>query len=739
MRPFGPRLLAGLLGAALCLGSAAAQGGGTRETEWPPPTAADWARPCLVTFQRSFEDAQAVSRETGKPLLICVNMDGEIASEHYAGKVYRDPETAALYEPYVCVIASVYRHTPRDHDEQGRRILCPRFGSVTCGEHIAIEPGLYRQYFDGTRVAPRHIDVDERGGERFDVYYAFTVGAVLDAIRTGGARSPGRPSDARGDRSLAQLVASRDVADRQTVEQAWMTSEPAVRRELLAAAAALGPDVPLELLRLAVLDADPELARAARLALAQTDSEQAVELVNRVLGQVQDEGERQALIATLERLAPRSSRARALAVVHRGLGERSASLDVRAWRGALDRSAPPRAGAPGVVPALDAEARAASLARQDETLAAQDGAGRLQLAEALLDLADDEPDAELRRWVLIDARESARAAQGLGADPARAARVLTLCAWRLGEDDEALAFAPAAAAAIPAEAGGPDDALVLSLFARQRREAIAAAIRESREWPARWLADVQACWQVLAVHPHADELQAAAHHDFVAWFGAEAQAAQVLDAGLARFPTSAPLHERLQTRLLRASGPWGLRAAYDRLLAEAAAEHRAQLALFAAEAARLAAEQHRRERSATEAREAYDAVLRHVEAALATDPGLRGSTDALGALALVGRARVFAETGDALRALADLLMVFALRPDVADDLDGLNLSALDTARLLRARFVEDGRQGALQQLDAALRALDPELHRPPAYETNDVSPERGRSPGAEDAPGVPES
>lgn len=46
----------------------------------------------------------------------------------------------------MCVIASVYRHTPRDHDERGQRIPCPRFGSVTCGEHIAIEPLLFDKF-----------------------------------------------------------------------------------------------------------------------------------------------------------------------------------------------------------------------------------------------------------------------------------------------------------------------------------------------------------------------------------------------------------------------------------------------------------------------------------------------------------------------------------------------------------------------------------------------------------------
>ena len=136
-----------------------AANGMTREQMWYAPTAEDWAKPVLIQWQRSWEDAVAVSQQTGRPILVCVNMDGEIASEHYAGVRYRQPEIAELFEPYVCVIASVYRHNPRDYDEQGRRIPCPRLGGVTCGEHIRIEPIVFEKFLDGVRVSPRHIMV----------------------------------------------------------------------------------------------------------------------------------------------------------------------------------------------------------------------------------------------------------------------------------------------------------------------------------------------------------------------------------------------------------------------------------------------------------------------------------------------------------------------------------------------------------------------------------------------------
>ncbi len=79
-------------------GASRPAGGVDREKMWPAPTAEDWKKPVLITFQRTWADAVAVARETGKPIMICVNMDGEIASEYYAGIAYRDPDIAKLFD-----------------------------------------------------------------------------------------------------------------------------------------------------------------------------------------------------------------------------------------------------------------------------------------------------------------------------------------------------------------------------------------------------------------------------------------------------------------------------------------------------------------------------------------------------------------------------------------------------------------------------------------------------------------
>ena len=159
-RSLTPMVLMSLLTCAIAQEGVPQPQGLVPEQMWYAPTAADWQKPVQIRWQRTWEDAVRLSQQTKQPILVCVNMDGEIASEHYAGVRYRDPEIAKLFEPYVCVMASVYRHNPRDYDEQGRRIPCPRLGCITCGEHIALEPLVYEKFLDGKRISPRHIVLD---------------------------------------------------------------------------------------------------------------------------------------------------------------------------------------------------------------------------------------------------------------------------------------------------------------------------------------------------------------------------------------------------------------------------------------------------------------------------------------------------------------------------------------------------------------------------------------------------
>jgi len=685
----------------------------SREQMWFAPTAEDWARPCLITFQRTWDDAQAVSRATGKPILVCVNMDGEIASEHYAGVRYRRPETAALYEPYVTVIASVYRHNPADHDSAGRRILCPRFGSVTCGEHIAIEPILYEKFLDGRRIAPRHIGVDEGEREMYDVFYAWDTDSVFAAIREGVADRPAPVPLVRGDRPLAERVADADVLERQAVEREYEQGGRPMREALLQAALAAGEDAPVELLRLALAGHDGGLVRLARSALAGARGPGAVDLLVEQLDQPLEPAEREALLAALDALGAESPRARTVAVVHRGLAGASRSVQAEAWLQGLEAEAPAAADVHA-----DPARQVALMEQQDATLASNDAEAHLELAEAFLAAAWAQPaaEAEYGRLLYMDARRTVERAVALGAYGWRVDSDLAVAAYYLGDLPEAHARAVAAvtAGASARQSSSWNAAATLAIFAQARQEAIRKALREQAPWPPEWISDVHAACLVLARHPFGTEEQIAAHHEFLRSLSASAQAAEMLDAGLERFPASALLHEQLRRRVLAERGITALEDEYAARAAAPGAD--ASLPYFAGQASFEAAEFRRRAGQRDEAHAAYDRAVAWWEQDIARRPEQRAAADEGIALAWAAQARLAFEAGDAAGAVEKLLASLERRPQAAATLDGLNLSPADTARTLLAHLRESGATELAGRLEQVLAALDPELLRLPAYE-----------------------
>lgn len=693
---------------------------GVREAMWPAPSQEDWARPCLIRWERSWDDAIAVSRESGRPILICVNMDGEIASEHYAGIRYREPEKAALYEPYICVIASVYRHTPRDFDEKGGRIPCPRFGTVTCGEHISIEPVLFDQYFEDTRVAPRHIMVELDGAETYDVYYAFDTDSVFRAIREGIDEREGEPRLVlRGDRPIEELVGSRHSADREAVEVTYLRGSSEQRRKLLLRAVELGADPPLDLLRLAIFGFDMELSQVARQALAQANSAGAVDLINEALRVPMDEAGREGLIKALERIGEGDARARTLAVVHRGLTKPSETVDVEDWSRSLQAAAPAQQRQWKTIAAQIEYRAEASRARPEDPDA------QLELAESWLALAvnpetavalaaDPKTSTRYSRFLFEDSRRAALKALDLGGAGWRLDAVLALTSYYLGEVEDAYARAEQAVTSLPPGAEGWNAVAVLGLFAQGRREAIARKARAREQWPGEWMTDVHAAYSVIARHPLGTDLHVVSHHDFLKDLQAAGQAARVLEEGLARFPDSAMLHDRLRAQILADRGVAGLEPAYEAMLEGERASP--NLTWHAGYTALVAAEFHRREGRPADAVAAYGRGMAHFEGYIEASPAARDSADHFVALALAAKARLALEEGDLEPALAGILACFERRADAAASFDGLGISPVGTAKMLRARLVDAERAAMVATLDAAMAELDPDLLRLPAFE-----------------------
>ncbi len=732
LRRLLPLLGSPILAAAPFAALATAQAGVDREAMWDAPTAEDWAKPTLITWQRTFEDAVAVARAEGRPLLIAVNMDGEIASEHYAGVRYRQPEVAALYEPYVCLMASVYRHNPADHDEHGERIECPRFGSVTCGEHIALEPQLHDLFFDGQRIAPRHIGVEltEAGelpgpeAEYYDVFYAMDTDSVFQAVREGSVgRVPENPP-ARGERNPLDLVASPDIRDRQAVEQAYAEGDTTTRRELLTRSVAAGRQAPVEVLRMAVFGLDADLARIAREALAQTNQAGAADLIAEALRTAVTAEEREALIAALERLSPTDERARNLAVVHRGLEGKGGAIDLGAWGGSnySADSATPDSN----VARVTRRARAASSRPADPEAALGFAEASLQTAldprtAALLSSASSRGGVPMQQLMLEDARRSLNLAKDLGQVGWRVDAVEALLLYYTGDPEPAYPLAEAAVEAMPGGAPGAADessswtaAALMQVFAEARERRIINAVRAKQKWPGEWLSDVDAAYTVLSSRDLDTDFDVQVHHDFLRWLGADERAEIALDRGLARYPESATLHERLRRRALIRGGPAGVQAAYATLLETAPADSRTTW--FAGFGNRTAAEYHRRRREPELATAAYSAAIALFERDAAAHPETADSSLHEVALCVAGQARLALES-ERLDEAADLIArALTLRPASAATLDGLNQSAVMTATTLRARLLEADRADRAAEILEQLQALDPVLLEPPAFE-----------------------
>ena len=712
------------------------QGAGVgREQMWPAPTDADWKKPCLIQFQRTWADARAISMQTGKPILCCINMDGEIASEHYAGVRYRQPEIAELYKPYVCVVASVYRHTPRDYDDQGRRIPCPRFGSVTCGEHIAIEPILFEKFLDGKRIAPRHIMVDVDGKEVYDVYYVNDTAGVFDAIRDGPEKvPPPNPETPTGDRPLEERVASRHIEDRQAVEAAYQRGDAAMRKRLLDAAAKHPEAAPLDLLRLAVFGLDVEATKLARAALAKTNTQDATELISEALQAPMADEERKGLIAALKRLGGDSALARWLAGVHSGLAAKPQSVDAAAWAKARKDGtypAPRKVDEPLV-------ARAEEMARKAYENP-DDPEPKLEYAESTLELAletrrtyavNPARGRKIARHLYAEARRVGEEAEKLGATGWRVNAILALAAYYADDVPEGYKRAEVAMQVMPAGASDWKSMALTTVFAESRWKTIKQAVRDNKPWPPSYLADLDAAYSILRKHPLGTADQVLWHYELLSWLGARAKAVGVLHDGLERFRDDPGLHERLRKHALRRRGPEGLESTYRVLLERY--KDPARLEAYAAVASVEAGDQWRRRRELEKALAAYTRGIEHWEKAIVAHDGHRAQGDIAIALALGSRARVHYELGEDAKALEDIIGSFNRSPDSAGSRDGANVTPGETGQMLLARLKEKDVDAA-KRLAAALGRLDPYLLRPDAGLLGSDGP-RGEAPKKGEAP-----
>ena len=682
------------------------------EQMWYAPTAEDWKKPPLIRWQRSWEDAVRLSQQTKKPILVCVNMDGEIASEHYAGVRYRDPEVAKLFEPYVCVMASVYRHNPRDYDDQGRRIPCPRLGCVTCGEHIALEPLVYEKFLDGKRISPRHIMVELDGSEVYDVFYTWDVKSVLDSLENGiKDREIQAPPVVKGDRSLKERIESPDSADREAIEAEFAAASAELRQRMLELGIGAGDKVPLELLRQAAYGLDPDLAKRAREGMKQSDDVLAVELIADTLRGPLAAEERTGLVDALDRFRDRSTRARTLATAHRGLDQGASAIDGQKWQSVL--VGPAYSGITDV--AAEASARDAALAAKPD-----DPGARMDVAESsLLQALEVEVGrarggvrlAQAQRTLLLDdAERNLKKAIAAGASGWRPKALEAVLRSEKGQRRRAFALAADAMPDLPPDAPGRLAKELLELFAHGRQAAIQDAVRSKQEWPGEWTSDVHTAYTLLMRHPLGDAQHVADHYDFLEFFRSP-DAELVLQKGVERFPAAAPLHHRLRGLWLRQGGVARMQKEYAKLLA--APDAPAVLPWFAGYASLVAAEQQRRRSRPDAARGSYNEALRLFGAYREQTGGEDGAH--YEAMAHGGLARLALQRGDLDLTFSELQQVFRIAPLAAAAVDGLSITAMQTAEALRGKALQDD-PDLVERLDVALQELPDDAFLLPEYE-----------------------
>ncbi len=651
-------------------------------------TAEDAERPVLIHWQRTLADAEALSRETGRPLLLAVNVDTENASRVFALHKYRRADFAALVEPFVALIACPTRHTDADYDEAGRRIPCPRFGSVTCGEHVAAEPAIFEKYGNGERWAPRHIGVSPEGEKLFDRFLDQNLTNVDDALK----KVSSRPSNKR----LKGLLSSRDSADRERLEALYETLDLDGKKRVLGLSAG-APSLPTSLVRRGLMAEDPGLRDMAVLALATNANADSVDVLLAALDREDLQASRPALLRGLQRLTDESRAARRAFNVYSALAHPVDDLSGVEWRAAE---------VPGPTAPTTAEL---DVLWQTVDAAPEDAAARIALARGLLATAQAEMAAGGGSgFFAMDAENVASEARDAGANPAEAAAVLAQSHWLLGRTSEA---AEAAAQAIPylrANPGAADAPGVLESLARGRTNAIYAAEVAGQNWPSSWLAEAIAAYDALAAHPAGTAAHAGAYADLLGYLDLAAPQGEVLDAALVRYPNDPELHRRFRDHVVKQQGFEALEAAYAAW--DVAPEDQAGFDWFAGYATLLVAEDHRRNDRPEAADAAYVRAIATFERSAEREESFRDSVDHYVALCTAGRARVAVEQKDVDTALPLIRTAIERRPASAESADGLEqtpLQTLDRVRSALRRAERDEELEALTRLRRTLRAEEP--------------------------------
>ena len=642
-----------------------------------------------IAWQRTLDDALAVQKATGLPLLVAVNMDGEVFNDRFASDTYLDPEFVASTRGYVCVVASPNRHNERDYDAFGRRIECPRFPGCTCSEHINIEPELFRRYFDGKRNAPRHVGVDLQGKILFDRFLDNSMQTAIDAIAKG--RGTAKPGSMDPTSDLDQLFQRRDAAARTPLERLYRDGDGEQKRKLLEAAAN-ATNEPFDLLRMALREEDELLFGYGARALASLAGKDALIDLEDALARVEDRDVENLLLARLQQLGKQDPAAARL----------FSHFD---WT--ADEELPQPWSKPWASATFDANDRASIEAVLDrcEALLKKtpgDAQARLQLATAQAALGEHlaaTGGKGVEFW-FEDAIQSAKKVTDVALQP-EAQAVIAVAAWQRSNAELARTAAVLACSTAKSERQADPWLAARLLDVVVQTTAQAAYGKATAEPTASLRAELQRTALVLQLLEARDTFVESTHLAGIALleYGSLRQlAAGHLEALVARFPTSAAVHERWRNRLLIDRGAEAMRSRVARFADKT--EPKAAAEWFAGYAALVAAEQHVRDQRPDTAEQAYSDAIARFERCAAGNADYADSAHHFTVLALAGHALLRHLAGDGATAVQDLLRAAALRPASLDEQDGLQRKPRALANRISRELAQAGKQDLVEQLKA---------------------------------------
>ncbi len=634
-----------------------------------------------IAWQRTAADAFAVQKATGLPLLIVVNMDGEVFNDQFATQVYKDPAFIELTRGYVCVVCSPDEHVDRDYDAAGNRVECRRFPGCTCSEHKRIEPILYEKFFAGKRVAPRHIGVSADGTVLFDRFLDNSKQAAIDAIRK--HRGTPKADTTALPASVAELFASRDAAARRALEERFRAADAAAKRAILEAAAA-ATNEPFDLLRMALRSDDEGVVLAAANALAKVAAPDSTIDVEDALARADDPATTAALAAALARIGANDPAVARLAL-HLGPRDRkvaAAAAFTGEWR---ERSFDPD----------DRASIEAELDRCETVLKtnAGDQETRLRLATAQAAFADV-LFRDRARGVEFWLEDASRNAQQIRSAPLRADvhGLLAHLHWMQG-DPAAAEAAMRVAAAERASGRRPDPWLASHALSVQLVLGTAPVLADQESAKTKDLRatiDLSlAILDVFAARGGGTEPAFVAATRLLDLAGLRREARTRLAQAVRAFPGSERLHVAWRNRLLVDLDAESMRRQYAKFVEEA--KDRPTAEWFAGAAAIAAGERHTDDKRAALARAAYDEAIARFEKSRDGNADYTDSANHCIVAALAGRAHLRFGAGDAEGAVADLVRAFELRPESLDETDGLQRKPRGIAGRIEQALRDAGR------------------------------------------------